>query len=89
MPCGQTWPSLTPSQLTPLPGERECIRRELDRFLPTLPSVLRWDRDRTTDRVRFNRPAIERVAAEGGPNQAMAKLLVAARAEGASSRWPF
>jgi len=39
--------------------------------------------------VRFDWPAIERVAAQGGPNQAMAKLLVAARAEGAQSRWPF
>lgn len=47
----------------------------------------RWDR--TTDRVQFDWPAIERVAAEGGPNQAMAKLLVAAWAEGARSRWPF
>ena len=47
----------------------------------------RWDR--ATDVVEFDWPAIERVAAQGGPNQAMAKLLVAARAEGASSCWPF
>ena len=45
--------------------------------------------DRATDRVRFDWPTIERVAAQGGPNQGMAKLLVAARAEGAGSRWPF
>ena len=47
----------------------------------------RWDR--ATDTVEFDWPAIERVAAQGGPNQGMAKLLVAARAEGAGSRWPF
>ena len=50
-------------------------------------SAARWDR--TTDRVRFDWPTIERVAAQDGPNQGMAKLLVAARAEGARSRWPF
>ena len=50
-------------------------------------SAAHWDR--TTDRVQFDWPAIERVAAQDGPNQALAKLLVAARAEGAQSRWPF
>jgi hypothetical protein len=45
--------------------------------------------DRATDRVTFDRPAIEQVAAHDGPNQGMAKLLIAARAEGANSRWPF
>ena len=47
----------------------------------------RWDR--ATDAVEFDWAAIERVAAQGGPNQGVAKLLVAARAEGAGSRWPF
>lgn len=47
----------------------------------------RWDR--TTDAAEFNWFEIERVAAHDGPNQAMAKLLVAARAEGASSHWPL
>ena len=46
-------------------------------------------RDRTTDRVRLDWPAIERTAAQDGPNQGIAKPLVAARAEGAQSRWPF
>ena len=46
-----------------------------------------WDRD--TDTVRFRWLEIERVAAQAGPNQVMAKLLVAARAEGANSRWPL
>ena len=41
------------------------------------------------DTVQFDWPAIERTAAEDGPNQGMAKLLVAARAEGANSRWPL
>ncbi len=45
--------------------------------------------DRATGTVRFDWAEIERTAAQEGPNQAMAKLLVAARAEGASSRWPF
>lgn len=39
--------------------------------------------------VTFDWPAIEQVAASEGPNQPMAKLLLAARAEGATSRWPF
>ena len=47
----------------------------------------RWDR--ATDAAEFDWPEIERVAAHDGPNQAMAKLLVAACAEGASSRWPL
>ena len=62
----------------PLPG--------LDAPSSAQPAA-RWDR--TTDRVRFDWPAIERTAAQEGPNQGMAKLLVAARAEGAESRWPL
>lgn len=50
-------------------------------------SAARWDR--ATDAVRFDWPEIERTASQDGPNQVMAKLLVAARAEGAHSRWPF
>ncbi len=45
--------------------------------------------DRTTDTVRFDWLAIEQIAAAAGPNQGMAKLLIAARAEGANSRWPL
>ena len=45
--------------------------------------------DRATDTVQFDWPEIERTASQDGPNQAMAKLLVAARAEGTHSRWPF
>ena len=59
---------------------------DTDASVPAAPAA-HWDR--TTDRVQFDWPAIERVAAQDGPNQAMAKLLVAARAEGTSSRWPF
>ncbi len=47
----------------------------------------RWDW--AADTVEFDWPEIERTAAQDGPNQAMAKLLVAARAEGANSRWPL
>jgi len=45
--------------------------------------------DRATDTVRFNWAEIKRTASQDGPNQVMAKLLVAARAEGANSRWPL
>ena len=54
--------------------------------VPAEPAA-HWDQ--ATDTVEFDWPTIERVAAQGGPNQGMAKLLVAARAEGTSSRWPF
>ncbi len=57
-----------------------------DRAAPGKPTA-QWDR--TTDTVRFDWAEIERAASHEGPNQAMAKLLVAARAEGANSRWPF
>ena len=45
--------------------------------------------DRATDTVRFDWAEIERTASQDGVNQVMAKLLVAARAEGANSRWPL
>ena len=45
--------------------------------------------DRATDTVHFDWAEIERTAAQDGPNQAMGKLLVAARAEGANARWPL
>ncbi len=45
--------------------------------------------DRATDTVQFDWPEIERTASQDGPNQVIAKLLVAARAEGANSRWPL
>ena len=57
-----------------------------DMASPAKPAA-RWDR--ASDTVQFNWPEIERTAAQDGPNQAMAKLLVAARAEGAHSRWPL
>ena len=50
-------------------------------------SAARWDAN--TGITTFDWPAIEQVSASDGPNQAMAKLLLAARAEGANSRWPF
>ena len=57
-----------------------------DTSAPTAPAA-RWDR--ASDRVSFDWPAIEQTAAQHGSNQAMAKLLLAARAEGAQSRWPL
>ena len=57
-----------------------------DAASPAQPAA-RWDR--AADTVRFDWPEIERTAAQDGPNQVMAKLLVAARAEGANSRWPL
>ena len=59
---------------------------EAEAPVPAKPAV-HWDR--ATDTVEFDWPAIERAAAQDGVNQGMAKLLVAARAEGAQSRWPF
>ena len=50
-------------------------------------SAARWDRAANT--VQFDWSEIERTALQDGPNQVMAKLLVAARAEGANSRWPL
>ena len=54
---------------------------------PMQQAAARWDADAGT--ATFDWPSIEQVAAANGPNQAMAKLLLAARAEGANSRWPF
>jgi len=53
---------------------------------PARPAA-QWDR--ATDTVEFDWPEIERTASQDGPNQVMAKLLVAALAEGANSRWPL
>ena len=53
---------------------------------PSKPAA-QWDP--AADTVQFDWPEIEHTAARPGPNQVMAKLLVAARAEGANSRWPF
>ncbi len=54
---------------------------------PSATPAAQWDR--ATDTVQFDWPEIERTASRDGPNQVMAKLLVAARAEGANSRWPL
>lgn len=58
----------------------------LDAATTSKPAA-QWDR--TTDTAHFDWPEIERTASQQGPNQVMAKLLIAARAEGANSRWPF
>lgn len=51
------------------------------------PAAAQWHAE--TGTVTFDWPAIEQAAASEGPNQPMAKLLLAARTEGATSRWPF
>lgn len=53
---------------------------------PVKPAA-QWDR--ATDTVQFDWAAVEQTASQDGPNQVMAKLLIAARAEGANSRWPL
>ena len=58
----------------------------LDAPAPAKPAA-HWDR--ATNAVQFDWPAIEQIAAHEGANQGMAKLLIAARAEGANSRWPL
>ena len=68
----------TPNEPTPSPAE--------DAAAPSKPAA-RWDP--AADTVQFDWPEIEQTASRPGPNQVMAKLLVAARAEGATSRWPF
>ena len=59
---------------------------ETSASVPAKPAA-HWDH--TTDRVQFDWSTIEQAAAQDGPSQGMAKLLIAARAEGARSRWPF
>ena len=54
--------------------------------VPPKPAA-QWDP--AADTVQFDWAEIEQTASRPGPNQVMAKLLVAARAEGANSRWPF
>ncbi len=51
------------------------------------PKAAHWDQ--ATGAVRFDWAEIEQTASKPGPNQVMAKLLIAARAEGANSRWPL
>ena len=56
---------------------------------PSAPAQPAAQWDHATDTVRFDWPAIEQVASRDGPHQGTAKLLVAARAQGANSRWPL
>ena len=64
------------------------LAREVDAGTPAIESsAAKWNAAMGT--ISFDWPAIEQTAAAQGPNQVMAKLLLAARAEGANSRWPF
>jgi len=86
-------PSQPPSalQADPIDDARETeasLAREVDAGTPGIASsVAKWNA--ATGTISFDWPAIEQTAAAEGPNQVMAKLLLAARAEGANSRWPF
>ncbi|RYF17712.1 MAG: hypothetical protein EOO77_11570 [Oxalobacteraceae bacterium] len=79
------------SQADPIDDARETdasLAREVDAGMPAIASsVAKWNAAMGT--ISFDWPAIEQTAAAQGPNQVMAKLLLAARAEGANSRWPF
>ena len=65
----------------------DATPQSLPHDAPSARSAAYWDR--ATDTVQFDWAEIERTASQDGPNQVMAKLLVAARAEGANSRWPL
>ncbi len=67
-------------------GETVQPTSDLGSAVPPKPAA-KWDR--ATNTVRFDWPEIERTASQDGPNQGLAKLLIAARAEGANSRWPL
>lgn len=56
-------------------------------WTPRSEPVAQWDR--AADAVRFDGPELDRIASQEDPDQGLAKLLVAARAEGVGSRWPF
>ena len=72
----------------PSPGPDAATPAQTDAPTPDAPKpAAQWDR--STDTVRFDWAEIERTASQDGVNQVMAKLLIAARAEGANSRWPL
>jgi len=86
----------TPSASQPRRTRREKAQtvaqppaRTADTSLPSAPHSPAAGWDAETGTATFEWSIIEQVAATGGPNQVMAKLLLAARAEGANSRWPF
>ncbi|MGI4795338.1 MAG: hypothetical protein ACRYG8_14945 [Janthinobacterium lividum] len=78
-------------QADPIDDARETdasLAHEVDAGTPAVASsVAKWNAAMGT--ISFDWPAIEQTAAAQGPNQVMAKLLLAARAKGANSRWPF
>ncbi len=75
-------------QATPDPTASDAASPGFSQNTATLVQpAAQWQRE--TDTVRFDWAEIEHTASQYGPNQAMAKLLVAARAEGANSHWPL
>lgn len=90
---GKTSSGRKPRQAAPVAELPAVVHAVAEPSLPaaepmgvSTPAV-QWDR--VTDAVQFDWAAIENTASQGGPNQGMAKLLVAARAQGANSRWPL
>ncbi len=75
--AGGTAAEPKPSEPAPAPAKAAAASKP----------AAQWDP--AADTVRFDWAEIEQTASRPGPNQVMAKLLVAARAEGAGSRWPF
>ena len=75
--AGGTAAEAKPSRPAPAPAKAAAASKP----------AAQWDPDAGT--VQFDWAEIEQTASQPGPNQVMAKLLVAARAEGANSRWPF
>lgn len=73
----------------PLPASRGSTRPDSTSQGPASPVKPAAQWDRATDTVQFDWAAVEQTASQDGPNQVMAKLLIAARAEGANSRWPL
>ena len=76
--AGEAAAEAKPAEPTPAPSPAKAAPSK---------SAAQWDP--AADTVQFDWAEIERTASRPGPNQVMAKLLVAARAEGSNSRWPF
>jgi len=88
-PAGDEGDAMIAERAVPVSGGSDDgtgLKEHEDATAPATPAA-RWDR--ASDTVSFDWPAIERTAAQQGANQAMARLLIAARAEGAHSRWPL
>ena len=81
-------PATQKEQSVQVPGVKTSNAGQTDvEPAATASAAASWNA--ATGTASFDWLRIEQVATTEGPNQAMAKLLLAARAEGANSRWPF